>query len=128
MSRTLAPATNMHRLPALCSGFALIGLTLVASAREVGEPQLTEERKRELIHLLRHDCGACHGLRLAGGLGPALDPRTLRDKPAEGLAQTILKGRPGTAMPGWQPLLTEREAQWLVETLIRGLPEEPGDR
>ena len=113
----------MRRPISLCSRFAVIGLALAASsaAHPFDESRPSAERQRELTHLLRHDCGACHGLRLTGGLGPALDPDALRDKPAEGLAQTILRGRPGTAMPGWQPFLTEREAQWLVEALIHGL-------
>jgi cytochrome c55X len=80
-------------------------------------------RRQELTHLLRHDCGACHGLKLAGGLGPPLDPATLRGKPAEGLKQVILEGRPGTAMPGWQPFLTEREAQWMVDALMNGFSD-----
>lgn len=80
-------------------------------------------RWQELTHLVRHDCGACHGLRLTGGLGPALDPQALRDKPAASLTQVVLHGRPGTAMPGWQPFLTEREAQWIVEALMKGLPD-----
>jgi cytochrome c55X len=87
-----------------------------------------ESRRQELIHLLRQDCGACHGLRLSGGLGPALRPQDLRDKPAEGLSEVILRGRPGTPMPGWQAFLSEAEARWMVETLMNGLTDEREDR
>jgi cytochrome c55X len=103
---------------------ALLALAVSAPPTVANEEsQPTAQRRQELLHLLRHDCGACHGLYLTGGLGPALDPRSLHGKPAGSLEQVILKGRPGTAMPGWQTFLTEREAQWLVETLIHGLTE-----
>lgn len=77
-------------------------------------------RRAELVQLLRHDCGSCHGLTLKGGLGPPLTPLALAGKPAEWLRATILDGRPGTPMPPWRPFLTEQEAGWLVESLIRG--------
>jgi cytochrome c55X len=77
-------------------------------------------RQRELIRLLRNDCGACHGMRLAGGLGPALTPEALKDKPPESLAATIVYGRAGTPMPPWRPFVTETEARWLVTQLQRG--------
>jgi cytochrome c55X len=91
-------------------------------AAETVEPNV--ERKEMLMHLLRHDCGACHGMTLRGGLGPPLDPQSLQGKPPEGLRQTILFGRPGTAMPGWQPFLSEGEAQWLVNMLMQGETQE----
>lgn len=84
-----------------------------------------EARQRELIRLLKQDCGSCHGMRLTGGLGPALTPQALRDKPAASLAATIVSGRAGTAMPPWQPFLTEAEAQWLVARLQRGETDAP---
>jgi len=85
--------------------------------------QLERQRQGELLNLIRQDCGACHGLRLSGGLGPPLLPEALRDKPADALKQTILFGRPGTPMPPWQPFLTDAEAQWIVQTLLKGLPD-----
>lgn len=87
-------------------------------------PAPSPERSRELIRLVRQDCGSCHGLTLRGGLGPALLPETLRDKPPAGLKYTILLGRPGTAMPPWQSFLSEAEADWIVAQLLRGFPEE----
>ncbi len=82
------------------------------------------ERSRELVRMVRQDCGSCHGLTLRGGLGPALLPEALRDKPPAGLKYTILLGRPGTAMPPWQPFMSEAEADWIVAQLLRGFPEE----
>lgn len=82
-------------------------------------------RQAELLHLLRQDCGSCHGLRMAGGLGLPLTPPALKGKHPEALRQTILHGRTGTTMPPWSPFLSEDEAGWMVETLLKGLPDAP---
>ena len=71
----------------------------------------------ELRNLLHQDCGSCHGMRLTGGLGPALTPEALHGKPRELLIATVSEGRPGTPMPPWKPLLSEVEIAWLVDTL-----------
>ena len=56
----------------------LLGLTAVAvSTAQAAEP--APARQQELVHLVRQDCGSCHGMRLAGGLGPALLPARLAD-------------------------------------------------
>ncbi|MGI9331752.1 MAG: c-type cytochrome [Gammaproteobacteria bacterium] len=85
-------------------------------------------RQAELLHLLRHDCGSCHGLRLQGGLGPALTPASLHTRPAPLLKAVILRGSPGTPMAPWRGLLSAADAQWLVETMKRGLPEARANR
>lgn len=84
----------------------------------------TAVRERQLVHLVRQDCGACHGLTLRGGLGSALTPEALRDKPTAGLVATVLHGRPGTAMPPFASLLSEDEAHWIVTHLQKGFPHE----
>lgn len=80
-------------------------------------------RQAELLRLVRQDCGSCHGLQMEGGLGLPLTPRALADKPFEALVQTVLHGRRGTAMPPWSPFLSEDEAGWVIETLLKGLPD-----
>lgn len=80
------------------------------------------ERRREIVRLVRQDCGSCHGMTLNGGLGPALTPAALAGKPPEGLAATIWGGRPGTPMPPWKQFLSEDEAAWITEQLQRGFP------
>ena len=77
-------------------------------------------RQRELLHLLQQDCGSCHGMRLTGGLGPALTSEALRTKPAASLVATIVSGRPGTAMPPWRRFVSEAEAEWLVARMVSG--------
>ncbi|MDE2210073.1 MAG: cytochrome c [Betaproteobacteria bacterium] len=78
--------------------------------------------------MLRQDCGACHGIRLTGGLGPPLTAEALYDKPADSMTETILSGRPGTAMPPWRHFMTETEAAWLVARLRNGTIDAPDSR
>jgi cytochrome c55X len=61
---------------------------------------------------------------LAGGLGPALKPKSLAGKPEALLLNTILDGRPGTPMPPWRNILTKDEVVWLVDTLKKGAVNE----
>lgn len=84
---------------------------------------LSQQRQGELVRLVRQDCGSCHGMRLTGGLGPALTPEALKGKPAAALVSTILLGRPGTPMPPWKNFLSESETEWIVEGLQKGFPD-----
>jgi cytochrome c55X len=77
-------------------------------------------RQAELLYLLKHDCGSCHGMTRKGGLGPPLLPENINNQPADMLVNTVLDGRPGTPMPPWRGELTEQDAQWLVEALRKG--------
>ena len=81
-------------------------------------------RERELVRLVRQDCGSCHGMRLTGGLGLPLTAEALRDKPFDSLVATVVDGRPGTAMPPWKSILSESDAEWIVRKLMQGFPEE----
>lgn len=81
---------------------------------------LTEQRQSQLIHMVKQDCGSCHGMTLKGGLGPALLPEDVKDKPLLFLQNTIIYGRHGTAMPPWKTILTEQEAQWISQGLQQG--------
>jgi cytochrome c55X len=82
------------------------------------------QRQLDLVRLVRQDCGSCHGLLLKGGLGPALLPSALIDKPLDSLLVTIMRGRPGTAMPPWQGILSEADADWIARQLLKGFPQE----
>ena len=96
----------------------LLLLTPLAAAAE-----LAADRKAELVHMLRQDCGACHGMTLKGGLGAPLLPENLSGKPVETLQATILYGRAGTPMPPWEGLLSEEEAGYLAHLLKQGVPD-----
>lgn len=100
----------------------LTGALILASAPVLAETVMPE-RGRALDHLIRHDCGSCHGMTLKGGLGPALTPEALAGKPRALLVNSIIHGRAGTAMPPWRDLLGEAEVEWIVERLLEGMEE-----
>lgn len=82
---------------------------------------LTQQRKAELKNILLQDCGSCHGMTMKGGLGPALTPEVLKNKPREMIEVTISYGRSGTPMPPWNTLLNKQEIKWIVDTLYAGI-------
>ena len=97
-------------------GCFLLGTMVgIMQAAQGAEP--SSVRQSDLLNLLKNDCGACHGLTLQGGMGPALLPESLTGKSDEFLVATILNGRKGTAMPPWQPFIAHDEALWLVSVL-----------
>lgn len=98
------------------------GVAAAAAASADGTPDAA--RQQDLVRVVRQDCGSCHGMRLTGGLGPALTREALAELPIESLAATIFHGRPGTPMPGWRAMLTEGEASWIAAQLLKGFPEE----
>lgn len=98
----------------------IIMASLLPLSTSVATP-LSDERQATLEHLLIQDCGSCHGLRMTGGLGPALTPQILVDKSRESLIATVMYGRPGTAMPPWDALLNEQEAAWMIDRLLQGV-------
>jgi len=100
--------------------FPWLALSLLLTAPLFAASQIPADREQELRNLLIQDCGSCHGLRLRGGLGPALLSEQLQGKSAEYISMVILEGRPGSAMPGWRPLLTEAEARWMADLLLQG--------
>ncbi|RCX33334.1 c-type cytochrome [Thioalbus denitrificans] len=102
-------------------GVALLLLGIAAAGVAGPAPA----RQAELLHMLRHDCGSCHGMTLRGGLGPPLLPETLGPKDPDTLTATVLHGRLGTPMPPWRGILTADEAAWLVKILREGVPDAP---
>ena len=97
---------------------ALVALLSVPLSAAATEPAAT--RQAELLHMLRHDCGACHGLRLDGGLGPPLTAAALARHTPQALERMILEGRPGTPMPPWKALLSSADVRWMVRAMRNG--------
>jgi len=97
----------------------LAAVLLMISGGAVAEP--TPERQEQLLHLLKQDCGSCHGMTMRGGLGPALLPASLRVKDEGALVAIVLDGVPGTPMPPWRFELDEADATWLVRRLAQGI-------
>jgi len=91
----------------------MIQLTPVSAA-------LDTVRQAELLYLLKHDCGSCHGMTRKGGLGPSLLPENIRARPTRLMVNTVLDGRPGTPMPPWRGELSEQEARWLIDAMQKG--------
>src|SRR5215475_2778164 len=96
------------------AAFALLVATASASAGE-GAPDGVR-----LSNLVRQDCGSCHGLTLKGGLGKPLTAEHLRAWSREQLVSIILDGVPGTPMPPWRALISEKDARWIVDRLQQG--------
>ena len=107
------------RLKLTVPNLLLTALTIALAG--VANADITSERQAELLYLLKHDCGSCHGMRLEGGLGPSLKPERFRQWDTKTLAVAILYGRPGTPMPPWQPFITQPEAYWLAGQLKKGI-------
>ena len=114
---------KFRRSSLLLPAFAFMASAAAAGDAPGGSPSAT--RQRELVHIVRQDCGSCHGMLLTGGLGPALQSERLKDWPIESLVATISHGRPGTPMPGWAPLLSSEDTLWIAHQLQLGFPEEP---
>jgi len=107
------------------------GVPVSAASTAVPEPAVAASApaappdQARLVHTVREDCGSCHGMRLTGGLGPALTPDRMSLLPLDSLVAVILHGRPGTPMPPWAPMLSEAEARWIAQRLQQGFPQEP---
>ena len=104
----------------------LLPSSLLAVALLAGAPALHAldgKRQRELTHLVRQDCGSCHGMTLKGGLGGPLLPSALEELDSESIASIILHGVSGKPMPSWQGQLTQEEALWIADNLKGGFPQ-----
>lgn len=98
----------------LVAGAMLISFNALADTPDV-------TRQEKLLHLLKQDCGSCHGMTLQGGLGPDLLAQRMAQLPKDYLVTVIAKGRPGTPMPPWENLLSEGDIAWLAEQLQKGV-------
>ena len=105
--------------------FVFVILSLISvSAQAESTVEIDPDRQDELVHLLRQDCGSCHGMTLKGGLGPALTADVMAVRPVEYLYHTVREGHPGTPMPPWRGILSDDEIMWLVTKLQNGLPKQ----
>ncbi len=89
----------------------------------VSATDVSNNRQQELLHLIQHDCGSCHGMTLKGGLGSPLTTEKLQDKSHESLSSIIKNGVAGTPMPPWKEILNEQEITWMVKQLKAGTLE-----
>lgn len=101
---------SIHNLPKI----SLLIFSMLAFNSQA-EPD--SQRQQQLQHLLKHDCGSCHGMTRKGGLGPSLEADRLGDKADDFLFLTIQQGRPGTPMPPWKSELSDDDIRWIIHLL-----------
>lgn len=76
------------------------------------------------MKLYRSRCTVCHGENGEGKIGPSINNQAvLRVVSNEFLHDTIVRGRPGTAMPAWRQLTSEDTADLIA--LLRSWQLEP---
>lgn len=89
--RIVVSSLGLNRFRGFFSALFLLCLVLQSGFAHAESPtdSPSPERQRALVHLVRQDCGSCHGMTLQGGLGPALTPEALRDKPVDSLVAVV---------------------------------------
>lgn len=105
------------------------GGTLGAATREPAEKRSAAGNPSAKIGriLYRSRCTVCHGEDGEGKIGPSLNNQSvLRVVSNEFLHDTIVRGRPGTAMPAWRQLSSVEVADLIA--LIRSWQTEPARR
>ena len=74
--------------------------------------------------LYETNCVACHGANRQGmpNLGPALTSQSLAAQSDTEIKDTILNGRPNTAMTPWKDILNSEEIDALVQFIKNSSP------
>lgn len=103
----------------MADAWMIAAVVLPLASAAMAATAIAPERQAQLEHMIIQDCGSCHGLTMKGGLGKPITPDALSGMDPAGLAAIILDGVPGTAMPPWRPLITEAEALWIAEYLMK---------
>ena len=98
----------------------LFSFSMLMFIASIAAADVSDKRLQALQHLIKHDCGSCHGMTLKGGLGPPLQAASLKDKSDELLFVTISEGRDGTPMPPWKSLLSKADINSIITILRNG--------
>jgi len=95
-------------------------LVVISQNANAKNTEISTARQQALYNMVRQDCGSCHGMTLKGGLGSPLNPADLKGKSVDFITLTIMNGRPNTAMPPWNEIVTKQEAKWIAQQLKKG--------
>ncbi|WP_457607510.1 cytochrome D1 domain-containing protein [Nitratifractor sp.] len=74
--------------------------------------------KMNFAKVYEKECQGCHGPIHQGGVGADLRPKALKKKNKQMLVDTIMEGRPGTAMPAWKSTFSRDDAAGMVDWLM----------
>ncbi|MBN1848904.1 MAG: c-type cytochrome [Deltaproteobacteria bacterium] len=105
---------------------AELGLTPLTPFAAVVDPKIIEELKRleggdvlaKGVTLFAEKCVACHGADgLGTALAPALNDPKVREKPVDDIKRTLLLGKPGTLMAGWENILSSEQSDALIRLI-----------
>ncbi len=103
----------------------LVGLLLTACGGSESAPTTTPTTPSvDAKKLYTTSCVACHGANRQGlpNLGPALTPQSLAELSDTEVKDTILNGRPNTAMPPWKDTLSSEEIDALTQLIKHTSP------
>ncbi len=90
---------------------SVAALAVVSSGLFAGTSNMDVEK------VFEKECQGCHGPNHEGGVGSDLRPKVISKKNAYMLAETILNGRAGTAMPQFKESFTKADADKMVDYL-----------
>jgi len=90
-------------------------ITSVAAMAVVSTGLFAGTSSMDVEKMFEKECQGCHGPNHEGGVGSDLRPKVTAKKNAYMLAETILNGRPGTAMPQFDDKMTKADADKMVD-------------
>ncbi len=90
-------------------------VTSVAAMAVVSTGLFAGTSSMDVEKVFEKECQGCHGPNHEGGVGSDLRPKVTEKKNAYMLAETILNGRPGTAMPEFKEKFTKADADKMVD-------------
>lgn len=133
--QTAAENYRNYILVGLALSLALIfGLGIYGFNEQVRLAQAAEEFNRERVArgqtIYNQQCVACHGAQGEGGVGPALNNRTVLKNTLDSVFFAVIRsGVPGTQMPAWSVdfggPLTDEDVRDLVALLRSWEPTAP---
>lgn len=87
----------------------------VAALAVVSSGLLADTSAMDVEKVFEKECQGCHGPNHEGGVGSDLRPAVIAKKNSYALADTILNGRAGTAMPQFKEKFTKADADKMVD-------------